>query len=459
MRIDGPRVIRKGTVMTVTDETGTSQQTTETTRPGDWFQGAGFGVFVHWDHASQQGLEISWPIVGESIIPGRDRAEDEVSVEQYHSSAATFDPDRWDARELARLVRAAGARYVVFTARHHSGYSMYHTASSDFSVEHSPFRRDVTREFVEAVRAEGLRVGIYYSLPDWKHPDYPAFTDADRPYASEHRPQFAPSDPAQRHRRSSPEAWERYIQYLRDQLTELLTDYGSIDLLWFDGEWERSADEWRTHELRDLIKSLQPDVVINDRLTDAGDYATPEQGLPSRPLSGPWELCLTMSEAWAYRPSDTDYKSPRSLVETLIETTSRGGNLLLNVGPRGDGSIPEPEVIRLKEIGSWLASHGESVLGVLPDSSTEFHGPVTRTEKHIYLHLLATPVEAFSVRNIPVSRVRGVRLLGSELPLAWSSDRNVHEFVADESTRTGDLRIEAPTPSGALIDVVVIDLD
>ncbi|MCU1526505.1 MAG: alpha-L-fucosidase [Frondihabitans sp.] len=424
----------------------------------DWFTGAGLGVFVHWDHASQQGIEISWPLVGESIIPGHDRPEDEVTVAQYHSSAATFDPTAWDPVALAHLISASGARYVVFTARHHSGYAMYRTRFSDFSVEHSPFGRDITREFVDAARAEGLRIGIYYSLPDWHHVDYPTFTDADRPYAEEHQPQFDPAEPTLRHRRPSPEAWSRYVDYLRSQLTELLTEYGQIDLLWFDGEWERTAAEWHTTELRRLIKSLQPDVIINDRLTDASDYATPEQGLPTTPPEGPWELCLTMSEAWAYRPSDTEYKSPRTLVEMLIETTSRGGNLLLNVGPRGDGSIPEPEVDRLEEIGSWIASHGESVLGVAPDRATEFYGPVTRRPETVYLHLLATPVEAFTVRNVPVSRVRGVRLLGSDAPLAFTTDRNVHEFVADENARVGELRIEAPEPTGALIDVVAIDL-
>ena len=425
----------------------------------DWFTGAGLGVFVHWDHASQQGIEISWPIVGESIIPGRDRPEDEVTVEQYHSSAATFDPTRWNPAAVARLIRASGARYVVFTARHHSGYAMYHTRFSDFSVEHSPYGRDITREFVDAARAEGLRIGVYYSLPDWHHVDYPAFTDADRPYPAEHQPQFDPQDATKRHRRPSPEAWARYVTYLRDQLTELLTDYGRVDLLWFDGEWERTADEWHTRELRQLIKSLQPDVIINDRLTDAGDYATPEQGLPSTPPAGPWELCLTMSDAWAYRPSDTAYKSSRTLVEMLIETTSRGGNLLVNVGPRGDGSIPEPETVRLKEIGSWLAGHGESVIGVEPDPAIEFSGPVTRRAETIYLHLVARPVEAFTVRGVPVGRVRGVRLLGAETSLAFTADRNVHEFVADERARIGELRIEAPEPTGALVDVVAVELE
>ena len=149
---------------------------------GEWFEGAGLGLFVHWDHASQQGIEISWPLVGKSILPGSPQVEDEVSIAQYQASAATFDPVRWDPAGLARLARASGARYVVLTARHHAGFSMFHSKFSTFSIEHSPYHGDIVREFVEAVRAEGLRVGLYYSLSDWNHPDYPRFEETDKPY-------------------------------------------------------------------------------------------------------------------------------------------------------------------------------------------------------------------------------------------------------------------------------------
>ena len=171
-----------------------------------WFVGAGFGVFVHWDHASQQGLEISWPLVGRSTIPGRLTAEDDVTVGQYQSTAASFSPVKWDARALARLVREAGATYAVFTARHHAGYSMFESAHSDFSIMQTVYGRDLTKEFVEAVRAEGIKVGLYYSLSDWHHPDYPEFTDSDRPYPGEREPEFSPLDTADRHRRSAPAA-------------------------------------------------------------------------------------------------------------------------------------------------------------------------------------------------------------------------------------------------------------
>ena len=235
-----------------------------------WFAGAGLGLFVHWDHASQQGLEISWPLVGGNFALPQGQS---VTVEQYHSSAATFDPTAWDAAALARLAREAGATYAVLTTKHHSGYAMFHTKLSELSVEHSPFGRDIVREFVDAVRAEGLRVGFYFSLPDWSAPDYPAFTEADKPY------RFGYSPPV-----PSPERWDRYLEYLFGQITELLTQYGRIDVLWFDGGWERAAPQWRGRELIDLIHSLQPDILVNDRLPGFGDYETPEQFVPARPL-------------------------------------------------------------------------------------------------------------------------------------------------------------------------------
>lgn len=435
---------------------------------GEWFIGAGFGLFVHWDHTSQQGIEISWPLVGKSIIPDSQGVEHVVSVDQYHSTAATFNPVEWDAVALARLARRAGAEYVVFTARHHAGYSMFHTQHSDFGIQNSPFGRDITREFVEAIRAEGIRVGIYYSLPDWNHADYPAFTPNDLPYPREHWPAagFARSAGTpiadDTHRRSSPSAWARFQDYLRGQLTELLTNYGTIDLLWFDGEWERSEQEWDSAGLRSLIKSLQPDVVINDRLPGQGDYATPEQGFPTVAPAGPWELCLTIGQVWAWSPTDIRNKSSRSLVTTMVEVASRGGNLLLNVGPKGDGSLSGLQTGMLNEIGAWMDTHAESVVDVSPTVGVDFYGPSTARRGTLYLHLVMTPVDEIIVRGIPVGRVTGIRLLATEQQLAYETVAQVHE-TADESGDAGEaggeLRIAAPRASGALIDVIAIDFD
>ena len=412
-----------------------------------WFEEAALGLFVHWDHTSQQGIEISWPLVDRSIIAGRDHSEAQITAAQYHSTAATFNPERWDATELARLARNAGFRYLIFTARHHAGYSMFHTKQSDYSIEHSPYGGDITREIFDALRAEGVRVGLYYSLSDWHHPDYPPFTDEDRPYS------------ITSNRRASPDAWLRYIDYVKAQLRELLTDYGQIDLIWFDGEWERTEEEWHPREIRDLVKSLQPNVVINDRLIGQGDYVTPEQGMPATPPATPWELCLSIGESWAWRPDDTDFKPSRQLAEYLSETVSRGGNLLLGLAIKEDGTFPAEEVTRIKALGAWLATHGESVYGTRPaPKEIEFHGPVTTRRNRIYLHLVMIPVGKVVVRGLPVRRIADIKLLGTEESLPYIVNIELHESDENDVNLTGEVFIEFPGSTGALIDVIAIEL-
>ena len=412
-----------------------------------WFAGAGLGLFVHWDHASQQGIEVSWPLVGRSIVHPGDTPDD-VSVAKYHSTAATFNPRRWNAAEVARLAKSCGARYVVFTTRHHSGYSMFHTKVSDFSIQHSPYGVDITRQFIEAVRAEGLRVGLYYSLSDWHHPDYPAFQEGSKPYLYERYP------------RPSPEKWARYLDYMRIQLTELLTNYGPIDLVWFDGHWERTAEEWRAAELRRLVASLQPEAIVNDRLPGNGDYDTPEQFLPITPPSRTWELCLTMNDSWDWRPSDTNYKSPRDLARWLADAVSRGGNLLLNVSPQGDGSLPDVQVSQLRDLGEWIATHGEAVVGARPaPPSVDFYGPATVNNNRLYLHLVAQPVENVVVRGIPVRRVRRVSLLGAGAPLRYRLPLAAYDDHLPGFDVLAELIIDAPASSGALMEVIAIDFD
>jgi alpha-L-fucosidase len=413
-----------------------------------WFDGAALGLFIHWDHASQQGIEVSWPLVGRSIVRGGDQARDVVSVAQYHSSAATFNPTLWDAAALVRLARSCGVRYVVFTTRHHAGYSMFHTRASDFSIEHSPYGADITRQLIDAARAEGLRVGIYYSLSDWHHPDYPAFGDGDKPYAYE------------RYRRPSGQAWARYLDYVQAQLNELLTQYGTIDVVWFDGQWERTAEEWHAAELRSLVASLQPDAIVNDRLPGQGDFETPEQFLPARAISRPWELCLTMNDSWGWRPKDTHYKSSRDLARWLAEVVSRGGNMLLNVSPMGDGALPEVQVSRLRELGGWIATHGDAIVGVRPaPASVDFYGPATARDQRLFLHLIARPVDNVVVRGVPVRRVRRVSLLGVNASLPYELPLAAYDDHVAGSDMLGELIIDVPAASGALIDVIAVEFD
>ncbi|MEA3055442.1 MAG: alpha-L-fucosidase [Actinomycetota bacterium] len=397
-----------------------------------WFDTAGLGMFIHWDHASQQGLEISWPLVGGGgILPHAQN----VTPEQYHSSAATFDPTAWDPVALAKLATSVGVQYAVLTTKHHNGYSMYDTKLSDWSIMQSPYGKDIVRGFADAMRAEGIKVGFYFSLSDWHHPDYPAFREEHKPY------QLGVSPPM-----PTDEEWESFVEFMFGQLRELLTDYGQVDIVWFDGGWERRRAKWKPQELEAMMRELQPGLLINDRLPSVGDFVTPEQFVPPTAPEGKWETCLTMNESWSYNPADHDWKSPRSLVHTLCEVVGKGGNLLLNISPRGDGSLPPEQIERLEHIGAWVARNRESVLGVEPGLEPwQHYGPSTQRGDRVYVHLLARPYESVTVRGVKVKRIERVTELSTGTELTWT-------------TRTGIIEGFGPDPDGEVTIDVPADL-
>ena len=412
---------------------------------GAWFSRARFGLFVHWGHGSQRGWELSWPLVGGLRTL---RHCQDVPAETYHANARTFAPRPGAAAEWIEAAKRCGMRYAVLTAKHHDGFALFPTCGSDFSIAATPYRGDLVREYVDATRAAGLRVGLYFSLSDWHHPDYPAFTDADRPY----RFGLAP--------RPTAEQWTRYTAFLFAQLRELLEDYGQIDLLWFDGGWERTADAWRTRELEAMIRQLQPGIVINDRLPGAGDYETPEQSIPPEAPARAWETCLTMNESWAWNPSDRDYKSGRALVHALCEVAGRGGNLLLDVSPTGDGSLPPEQVERLGVIAGWMDRHAESIHDTEPGLAPwQFYGPSTRRGSRLYLHLLSRPYDTVAVRGVPIRRVRAVTALATGTALDASGRCPVIDemFNADP---TGELTIRVPeSVIDPIATTIAIDLE
>jgi alpha-L-fucosidase len=395
-----------------------------------WFAGARLGMFIHWGHCSQRGLELSWPLVGGiGALP----SGQSVGVAEYHSTAATFNPVNCDPRAWAKLARRAGMRYAVLTAKHHDGYALFHTRLSDFSIAHSPYRRDIVADYADAFRAEGLRVGLYFSLLDWHHPDYPAFEESDKPY------RFG------QWRRPSAAQWNRYVEFMFGQIRELLTNYGRIDLLWFDGGWERTVEEWRADELERMIRELQPEIVINDRLPGHGDYETPEQFVPARPPAGAWETCMTINHSWGYNPSDRNLKSSARLIHTICETAGRGGNLLLNVSPTADGTLPPEQVERLDAIAAWMGRNAESIHDTGPGLEPwQFYGPSTRRGNRVYLHLLMKPYDDVTVRGVPVKRVTGVRVLGHDASLRWHSVSPIVDSLFNNPDPTGELRINLP---------------
>jgi alpha-L-fucosidase len=364
-----------------------------------WFDEARLGMFVHWDHASQRGWEVSWPLVGGIFSLPKCQS---VGVDEYHALADTFDPTRWDAPALAAAARDAGMRYVVFTARHHSGFAMFETRHSDHHVMRSPCGRDLVRETVDAFRAAGLRIGVYYSLSDWHHPDYPALREEHKPYVLGRTPPL-PGD----------EQADRFRDYLKGQLDELMTGYGTIDLVWFDGGWERPTSWWHADEIEALLRSHNAAVLINDRLPGRGDFATPEQFVPPTPPRGRWESCITMNDSWGWNVDDDDYKSSREIVHTLCETAGRGGNLLLNVSPRGDGTLPPEQLTRLADLREWMQHHGDAIHGTEAGLEPwQFYGPSTRRGDATHLFLLMRPAESVTVRGVPIRRISRVELDG-----------------------------------------------
>lgn len=399
-----------------------------TTEGRSWFDDARFGMFVHWGIYSARGFEPSWPLVGGAVtFPyGQD-----VTVDDYFRDALGWAPPPDAPREWMRAAKAAGMTYAVLTTKHHDGFTLFPSEHNPFGVDQSAPGRDLVREFVDAARAEGLRVGLYYSLIDWHHPDYPAWTDEMRPYLGR-----TPLDDTA--------AWSRFAADMTAQLDHLLSSYGTIDQLWFDGGWERTADEWGSTELEAMIRGLQPDIIINERLPGVGDYLSPEQALPAAPIEGWWETCLTMNHSWGPVEADHEWKSVRSLLTVLIEVAAGGGNLLLNISPDGDGALLDWQRERLDGIADWMSRHGETVLEAGPAApGIRFYGPVTQRENRTYLFCVMRPQEQVVVRGMYGKRIEAVRAIGSDAPLSFDLRLSALDRIVGGDT-VCDVLIDVP---------------
>ena len=393
----------------------------------NWFKSARLGMFVHWGHSSVRGWELSWPLVGGVFsLPNCQN----VAIADYHQNAENFNPTAYDPRQWANLAKILGVQYVILTTKHHDGFALFPTKTTDFYFQNG--QPDLVQQFVEAMREAGLKVGFYFSLIDWHHPDYPAFTEADKPYRFDRLPQ------------PTPQQWSRFVEVMFEQIRELLTNYGQIDIIWFDGSWERTPEQWRAKELAQTIRQLQPDILINDRLPGQGDFTTPEQFVPPQPPDEPWEVCLTMNESWGYNTADNHYKSARDLVDTLCETAGKGGNLLLNVSPMGDGLIPPAQRERLEAVARWMDRYGESILNTQPGLEPwQFYGPSTCKDNFYYLHLLMKPYETISVRGIPIKQVKSVKIVGSNEPLTYTTRCAILDELTQPNPQ-GELTITVP---------------
>lgn len=388
----------------------------------DWFRRARFGMFIHW---------------GLYSIPGRGewvRSDEQMPEEDYlpfirDFSAPDFDPKAW-----AKAAKAAGMRYVVMTAKHHDGFCLFDSQYTDFKSTNTPFGRDAVKEFVEAVRSEGLRVGLYFSLIDWHHPDYPHYGDRYHPmrenpaYGNENR------------------EFDRYLDYLHAQVKEICSNYGKLDLLWFDFGYDHlRGDAWRGTELVDLVRTLQPGVLIDNRIEVSGegfgslyqcaptpyhgDFVTPEKMIPPqgiRDVQGNpmvWEACITMNNNWGYCATDHHYKPASFLIKKLVECVSKGGNMILNVGPDGRGNIPPESLEILSQIGDWMAKNGESIHGCGPaEIEKPEYGRITQKNNTRYFHIFENTLGPLPLMGLKREEISGLRLLatGQEIPISTS---------------------------------------
>jgi alpha-L-fucosidase len=391
-----------------------------------WFQSARFGMFIHWSISSVAGLEASWSI----MLPGAMPKLGNITDAEYRAYAGKFKPDRFDPYAWIRLAKAAGQRYMVFVTKHHDGYCFFDSAYTKYKVTNGPYGKDIVKELAEACRREGMPLGFYYSPPDLDHPGY---RDTKRPakdnyYGEPYRPE-----------------WPLYLAYMELQLGELLSRYGQVPVLWFDGfkETPYSPDRFVS-----LVRRMQPGTLINNRLGAHGDFDISEnvfprriptrsrpivQGTPSRVVKAdisaevpslkefrPWETCLPINETWSYNPNDKNFKTAPELIRTLVEIASRGGNFLLNVGPKPDGTIqPEVEQILLA-IGLWIKTNGSAIYDTV-------YGPIqgqsavrsTARGDRVFIHVFDWPQQGvLEIPALPHTPVQA-RLLKDGRPLKF----------------------------------------
>ncbi|WP_218598528.1 alpha-L-fucosidase [Polaribacter sp. NJDZ03] len=385
----------------------------------EWFQDAKLGVFIHWGYYGVNGIGESWSMYHKRI-----------SYDDYMAQGKGFTAENYNPKAWAKLFKKIGASYAVLTTKHHDGVALWNTKLSHLNViEKTPAKRDLVAPYVDALRNEGLKVGLYYSLIDWSHPDY----DVVFP-----RPNTRKDYPQKRQNQLTP--WERFIRFNTGQLKELSTKFNP-DLYWFDGDWEKSSEQWRAESLKDSLLTWNPKIIVNSRLKTHGDYSTPEQGIPVVRPEGAWEFCMTMNDNWGYFPSDTNYKPISQIVRTFVEVIGSGGNVLLNIGPKPDGTIAAPQLERLEALGTWIKKHETAVFNSkagLPYG--HFYGPtlLSKDETKIYLAIFDAPKNYISLKGIQ-NKIKSIKVVGSGQELSFERNGG-----AAWNNIPGILRIEIP---------------
>jgi alpha-L-fucosidase len=349
-----------------------------------WWHEARFGMFIHWGLYST--LERhEWAMENEGI-----------PVAEYEQYAKTFKPKPNTARAWAKLAKQAGQKYMVMTTKHHEGFCLFNSKLTDYCAPKQGPGRDLVAEYVEAARAEGRRVGFYYSLMDWHHPD---------------GARCATDEQARR----------RFVDYIHGQIHELLSNYGKIDVLWYDVAWPLDAKGWESEKMNDMVFKLQPDIIVNNRNQLDGDFATPEQRIQAEKRA--WETCMTMNGSWGYQRADDDWKSPKTVVRNLITCARDTGNYLLNIGPKPDGSIPEESVRIMSSVGKWMDRNGQSIYqSDVCQPSRSNYASFTRTGNTLYMHVHFWPGSTAVIAGL-MTRVKSARMLASGQDVKFEQDR------------------------------------
>lgn len=420
-----------------------------------WWTEARFGMFIHW---------------GLYALPARHewvKQRERLTDEAYDRYFRRFNPDLYDPKEWARLARKAGMKYFVVTTKHHEGFCLWDSKHTDYKATKTPYGKDLIKPMVEAFRAEGLRVGFYYSLLDWHHTDYPI---------DKFHPMF---NNLEFREKAKGRDIRKYAEYMHYQVREILTEFGRVDCLFMDfsfpGENGKGRQDWQSERLLKMIRELQPEIILNDRLDLLGvpggwDYRTPEQFMPREwvMMDGrrvPWETCQTFSGSWGYHRDEATWKSVRQLIVMLIETVSKGGNLLLNVGPTARGMFDERAKERLEGIGRWMALHGRSIYGCT-QAPDELQAPANclltynPELKRLYVHVLDWPMGALHLDGA-AGRVEYAQLLNdaSEIKLIEPKNGGEMGFMPGERKetprRTLTLRLPVQKPD---VTVPVVEL-
>jgi alpha-L-fucosidase len=383
-----------------------------------WWRAARFGMFIHWGaYAVPAGMYHGEriPGIGEWIMS---RAQ--IPIPEYEQFVHRFNPVKFDPDAWVRTAKNAGMKYIIITSKHHDGFAIFDSKISSYDImDATPYRRDAIRALAAAAHRQGLRFGVYYSIMDWHHPDAQGANPPVYNSRTFHNPHF-----------------DRYVEtYMKPQLHELITQYPEIDVLWFDGEWIADWSDARGKEISDYLHALKPSLIINNRVghtrqgltglngqgqVGLGDFGTPEQRVPPEGLPGvDWESCMTMNDTWGFKSYDDDWKDSKTLVRTLIDIASKGGNFLLNVGPTAEGELPQPIVSRLGEMGAWMRDNAEAIYGTtLSPYGAPSWGRYTAKDRLIYAHIFDWPKDG----KLPLTGIKDTPaeayLLADRKPLA-----------------------------------------